>query len=308
MPVSKVIVIGHSAIDRVYRIDVFPPSPTKVRALEHIETGGGTASNAAVVIARLGGAVELWSRVGDDEIGLKVRKELERFGVDTGYLMQHEGSRTSASVVVVDSKGQRLVISERDHAMPARIDWLPLDNIASAGAVLSDMTWREATEAAFERARSAAVSTVLDVDVAGALPSDATIALTDYAICSADALEHFSEGADQERRLTSLLSKGVRFAAVTMGEKGSAWKSRDGHSGHQAAFPVDVVDTTGAGDAFHGAFAWALACGFGDAECARIAAAVAALNCRRLGAREGAPTIDELDTFLKEQTGRGVGL
>lgn len=308
MPAGKVIVIGHSAIDRVYRIDAFPPSPTKVRALEHVETGGGTASNAAAVIARLGGAVELWSRVGNDEIGRKVCEELERFGVDTSYLMQHEGSRTSASVVVVDSKGQRLVISERDHAMPARIDWLPLENVASARAVLSDMTWREATDAAFERARSAGVPTALDVDVAGALPSDATLALTDYAICSADALEHFSEGCDQQRRLAWLHSKGVRFAGVTMGEKGFVWKSSKGHSGHQAAFPIDVVDTTGAGDAFHGAFVWALARGCEDAECARIAAAAAALNCRRLGAREGAPTFDELDSFLKERTGRGVGL
>ena len=73
---KHIICVGHSALDRIYRIEAFPPQPTKVRALEHIEVGGGMAANAAVTIARLGGAAELWSRVGDDHIGHAIRTGL----------------------------------------------------------------------------------------------------------------------------------------------------------------------------------------------------------------------------------------
>ncbi len=100
--------------------------------------------------------------------------------------------------------------------------------------------------------------------------------------------------------------RGARHAGVTLGAKGYSWKTQDGQEGHQEAFPVDVVDTTGAGDAFHGAFALALASGCSDEECARVASAVAALKCRRLGARAGLPTTSELDAFLLERTGRGL--
>ena len=85
-----------------------------------------------------------------------------------------------------------------------------------------------------------------------------------------------------------------------MGAGGYRWLTRDGGEGQQAAFKVEPVDTTGAGDAFHGAFAWGLAEGRNDAECARIASAVAALSCRRLGARAGLPTWGEVEDVLRQ--------
>jgi sulfofructose kinase len=94
---------------------------------------------------------------------------------------------------------------------------------------------------------------------------------------------------------------GVTHAGVTRGSKGYYWVSKAGEEGNQPAFALEVVDTTGAGDAFHGAFAWAVARGFSTPECARIAAAVSALKCRRLGARSGLPTLGELKSFLAAQ-------
>jgi len=94
---------------------------------------------------------------------------------------------------------------------------------------------------------------------------------------------------------------GVTHAGVTRGAMGYYWASKGGESGHQPAFALDVVDTTGAGDAFHGAFSWALASGHSPPECARIAAAVSALKCRRLGARSGLPALDALKSFLAAQ-------
>src|SRR5690606_40756934 len=80
------ICVGHAALDRIYRIESLPPEPTKIRALEHIEVGGGMAANAAVTAARLGARAELWSRVGDDQAGVAIRNGLKAEKVDIRYV------------------------------------------------------------------------------------------------------------------------------------------------------------------------------------------------------------------------------
>lgn len=234
-------------------------------------------------------------------------QSLKIAGVDTTFVRKHVGSRTSTAAVIVDGHGERLVVSERDHAMPGRPDWIPLESLSSAGAVLSDKTWHEATVAAFRRARTHHVPTVLDIDVAGGRPSDEILESTDFAIFSAEALNTFIESGSRQEKLTRLASRGIQHAGVTLGSNGYSWMDRTGKHHHQNAFDVEIMDTTGAGDAFHGAFAWALACGKKEAECARIASAVAALNCRRTGARAGLPTNGELEAFLVDRSGDGNG-
>ncbi len=298
---KPVICVGHAALDYVYRIEAFPPSPTKVRSLEHIESGGGMAANAAATIARLGGTVELWSRTGADSAGERIRALLEADGVDISYVMAHEGSRSSTSAVIVDQQGERFIVGERDHAMPMDAHWLPLERIAGAAAVMSDLRWVEGTLAAFSAAREQGIPTILDADLGGGGDLLEFLRIADFAIFSGPALEKFIEGDDDAARLRRVLDMGVKHAGVTRGAKGYFWAGKGGDTGYQPAFELDVVDTTGAGDAFHGAFAWALAQGRSVPECARIAAAVSALKCRRLGARSGLPTHAELDSFLAAQ-------
>jgi sulfofructose kinase len=271
----------------------------KVRSLEHIESGGGMAANAAAAIARLGGPVELWSRTGADSAGERIHAFLEQEGVDIRYVRTYEGARSSTSAVIVDRRGERLIIGERDHAMSMDASWLPLQRVAEAAAVVSDLRWVEGTRAAFTAARAAGVPTVLDADLDGGGSLDEFLCLADYAIFSGPALDAFAAGSSDQERLQCVLALGVRLAGVTRGAAGYTWASAGGQGGHQPAFATEIVDTTGAGDAFHGAFAWALAQGHTLADCARIAAAVSALKCRRLGARSGLPTLEELNSFLK---------
>lgn len=305
MPGQHIVVVGHTALDRVYRIEAFPAKPTKVRALDHREEGGGSAANAAAAIAALGGAVRLWSRVGDDDAGAKARRALARSGVSVAGVIACEGAKTPTAAVIVDAKGERLVVSEDDHVLPMEADWLPLGEIADAGAVLSDLSWLEGTRAAFGAARARGVPTLVDVDLGGGILLERVADLTDYAIFSAPGFEKFVAGADDDARFAALLALGVRHAGVTRGAGGYVWTGPEG-KGAQDAFKVPVVDTTGAGDAFHGVFALALGAGLADAVCARVAAAAAALKCRRLGARAGLPSAMELDAFLLEQTGQGL--
>ena len=129
---KRIICVGHAALDRIYRIEAFPPQPTKVRALEHVESGGGMAANAAVAIARLGGKAELWSRIGDDGAGSAIRAGLKAERVDVRYMQGFDGARSSTSAIIVDGKGERLIVGQRDAGMPSGTSWLPLERVREA--------------------------------------------------------------------------------------------------------------------------------------------------------------------------------
>ena len=297
MPAPRIIAIGHAALDRIYRIEAFPSHPTKVRALEHIEVGGGMAANAAVCMARLGGKVELWSRVGDDSAGQLIRAGLKAEKVDVRYVQQFEDARSSTSAIIVDDKGERLIVNNRDTGMPSSTAWLPLERIKGCGAVLGDIRWLEGLRTLFTRARAEGVPTVLDADLGAREILPELLALTDYAIFSEPSLAEYPAGTDERTRLRAVANLGVKHAGVTRGEKGYLWL--EGGTFHESPAPrVDVIDTTGAGDAFHGAFALMLAEGHASDVCARAASYAAAEKCTRLGGRAGLPDRKRLNALL----------
>jgi sulfofructose kinase len=299
---TRIIAVGHAALDRIYRIEAFPPEPAKVRALEHVESGGGIAANAAAAIARLGGRVELWSRVGEDDAGVKIRFALKAAKVDMRYVQPFEEGRSSTSAIIVDGRGERLIVSQRDANMPSGTSWLPLERINGTAAVLCDLRWLEAVRAVFSRARAERVPTILDADLGAREALAEILALTDFAIFSAPALRDLVPGAAVAGQLARILSFGPRYAGVTRGRDGYVWREASGQGGECPAFPVDAVDTTGAGDAFHGAFTLAFVEGRSLADCARFASAVAAMKCTRLGSRAGLPTRAEVEAFLAEHS------
>jgi sulfofructose kinase len=293
---KHIICVGHAALDRIYRIEAFPSRPTKVRALEHIEVGGGMAANAAVAIARLGGKAELWSRVGDDAAAQAIRAGLRAEHVDVRYVQAFEGMRSSTSAIIVDDQGDRLIVGQRDAGMPSGTSWLPLERIKAADAVLGDVRWLEGVRTVFGQARKHGVPTVLDADLGAREALADLLRLTDYAILSEPALREFAAGSSEADRLEHVLELGPRHAGVTLGGAGYVWRERES-GGEVPAFSVSVTDTTGAGDAFHGTFALMLAEGHPAAESARLGAAAAALKCRRLGSRAGLPSRTELEAF-----------
>ena len=294
---KRIICVGHAALDRIYRIEAFPPEPTKVRALEHIEAGGGMAANAAVAIARLGGRAELWSRTGDDAAGASVRAGLQAERVDVRYLQAFEGARTSTSAIVVDRGGERLIVGQRDAGMPSGTSWLPLERVREADAVLGDLRWLEALRSVFARAKQENIPTVLDADLGAREALESILRLTDYAIFSAPALRELVPSGTDAERLATVRALGPGYAGVTLGPEGYLWRDENETHGIPA-FPVTVTDTTGAGDAFHGALTLFLVEGRPPADSARLASAVAAMKCTRLGSRSGLPNRAELAAFL----------
>jgi sulfofructose kinase len=274
-----------------------PPGKNMRRALALAYGGGGWGPTAPTTIAKLGGPVELWSRVGADDAGRRIRAGLKNAGVDVRYVDAFEEGRSSNAVVIVDASGERLVVRARDINMPTGTSWLPLERMDNAGLVLADLRWVEAVRVVFARARELGLPTVLDADLGGRESLTEILTLTDYAIFSDSALDEFLPDMDRKAQLDRIMLMGPRHAGVTLGADGYMWRDTFG-GGTSDGFGVPVADTTGAGDAFHGAFALMLSEQRAIAECARMANAVAAMKCRRLGARSGLPTRGELDTFL----------
>ena len=299
---AKVICVGHSALDRVFTVDAWPQASAKVRADSYVEIGGGMAANAAVAVARLGGEAHFWGPAGADSVAGIMSAHLQAAGVDVRGLRRFEGLYSSTSAILIDARGERLIVSYRGTALEAPAGWLQLDQIGSAGALLADVRWPQGAIAALRAARQAGIPTVLDADTAAPETLQALAGEAEYAVFSEHGLACFDAAGDIEGSLRRVLALGARLAAVTQGERGVLWIEAGQPEGlrHLPAFAVPVVDTLAAGDVFHGAFALELARGTAPADGFRFAAAAAAIKCTRPGGRSGSPSRDEVERFLRE--------
>lgn len=299
---AKVICVGHSALDRVFTVDAWPQASAKVRANSLVEVGGGMAANAAVAVARLGGEAHFWGPVGDDSVADSMSAHLRAAGVDVRGLRRFAGLYSSTSAILIDARGERLIVSYRGTALEAPADWLQLDQVGSAGALLADVRWPQGSIAALRAARRAGIPTVIDADTAETATLQSLAGEAEYAVFSEPGLACFSGAGDIEGGLRRALALGARLAAVTQGERGVCWIEAGQPKGLRQlpAFAVPVVDTLAAGDVFHGAFALELAYGKVPADALRFAAAAAAIKCSRPGGRSGSPSRDEVERFLRE--------
>lgn len=300
---SRIICVGNSTLDKVWPLSQLPTTGGKYRASDYLELGGGMAANAAVAAARLGGKVSYWGRAGDDTAGHTMKNEMAGYGVDVSNFRLFPGARSSTSAILVSLDGERAIINFRGAGIPDEPEWLPLDQVAEANAVLADIRWVEGACRTYGAARAAGIPTVLDGEIATDTAYSATLPLVDHAIFSEAGLRAFMNNqpiendADRVAALRKVRTLGCRLAAVTRGADGTVWIDETGIH-FQMAFTVDVVDTTGAGDVFHGAYTLALGEGMGIPEAMRFASAVAALKCTRRGGRAGIPDRSEANAFL----------
>ena len=298
---ARVICVGHAALDRTFFVDAWPASgeSAKIAARGFRESGGGMAANAAVAVARLGGVAAFWGPAGADREGAIIRDELVRYGVDVGGLALFPGRRSSVSAILVDPTGERLIIGFRSDTLTEEPAWLPLASVCEAGAVLADVRWPKGAKAVLECARSLGVPAILDADVA---PPDTFASLAecaDHVLFSAAGLTAFAPGASVADALGAALRLGARIAGVTRGSEGFYWLAAGGDGIRHVPSPsVRTIDTTGAGDAFHGAYALAIAEGASTSDAASFACAAAALKCTRPGSRDAMPTRPDVEALL----------
>lgn len=291
---TAILVVGVAVVDYVFYVDAFPETAEKHRARDARIVGGGCGANAAVAVARLGGAAHLSARLGADATAKMILSDLSAEGVVTS-LCDQTGARSSCSSILIDAEGERQIVNFRGAGLTEATDHFA--GAPAVGAVLADTRWTKGAVAAMELAESRGVPGILDIE-AGADPE--VLGPASHAAFSLQGLADLFPG-DPGGALARVVTEHGVWACVTMGADGVLWRDASGE-GHVPSPRVTVVDTLGAGDVWHGAFALCLSEGASEQEAMRFANAVAALKCTRPGGRAGTPTRAEVEDFLKGWT------
>ena len=284
-----VLCVGHAAYDHVFSVPHHPGVDEKLFADSLIGCGGGPAANAAVTIRRLGYRSAFAGYLGNDIHGQAHHDELLGEGVDTQFVLRGKAP-TPVSAVLVKPDGSRALVCYKGETR------------ALAEADI-DFTGLQAAVLLFDGHEPALSHGLLDLSVPKVLDAGSLHAGTESLMFRVDYLvgsEKFARqwlGEDDPERAVRLLAERSPAVVITLGERGLIWR-KGGESGHLPAFSVSSVDSTGAGDAFHGAFAAALSAGMAWPELLRFASAAGAACCEVLGARPGLPYTDDIARLM----------
>ncbi len=288
--------VGECSLDLQLVVEALPAPGGKARVLEWCERPGGQVATAVLAAARLGLRAAYAGAVGDDARAEPVLAPLAEAGVDVSGAVRVTGAATRSAVILVErASGERSVLGYRDARLAGGRGALADLSLGSARLLLLDGSDLALASALAERAREAGVPVLLDLDTPE--PGfERLLAHADFPVVSSGFAAAAFGGV--EPALVRLVALGARLPVVTLGAGGAlAWL--DGRPLASPAFAVPVVDTTGAGDAFHGAFAWGLCEGLPPAELLRVANAAAGLACTAAGAQGALPDREGLRAILR---------
>jgi sulfofructose kinase len=298
----RILCAGIIVLDEVFRVDEFPQPDGKVQANGFFVVNGGCAANAAVAIARLGGRAALAGPMGgpagEDENGDRVLKALARENVDCTACQRIDGLGTALSAIFMNARGDRTIVTYRDERIAAATPRDPDRVVAAADAVLADNRYPQFVQPICEAARRRNLPVVLDGD-RPTVEDDPLFRIASHVVFSWECLRETTGVADLAEGLLRIADKTDAFLAVSNGPDDIVYLDRGGVR-RLPVFKIAAVDTLGAGDAFHGGFAMALAEGQNEVAAMRFGAAVAGIKCTRIGGSAGAPTRAEVDTFLAQ--------
>lgn len=297
-PTPRLLMVGMSCLDQLWQVERFPPTRSRTPAIVYRIQGGGPAATAAVTAARLGAAVSLWSVHGDDTNGRLLGAELERYGVDVSEVHTVPGGTTPVSAVLVAPGGERFIFPYRDPKLAHTGEGWAVDGLAAFSGVLVDARYPHLSERVLAETARLGIPSVGDfADASHWHLAGGVSHLIASEECALGVCADVWDADAPEPALARLRQFRGQTVGVTLGAKGFVYDAGNGMR-RLLAPSVKVVDTTGAGDVFHGAYTYALAWGWDAHRCARFAAATAALSCRGVG-REAIPTLDEVQAFLE---------
>ena len=305
---SSIVVVGSINIDLVVTAPRIPVPGETIQGDDFHQHFGGKGANQAVAAARLGYPVEMIGRVGTDGLGEQARRSLAEAGVDVGGVESAEGPSGVASITVNRSGQNTIVISPgaNAHVTPEYLD-RHQERIRRAGMVLAQLEIPMSTvEHLAELCERYGVPLILDPAPAHKVSAELMRRVAWFTPNETEAAfyrretEQEQDGADPEKVAQSFLKKGVNAVAMKLGSKGVLVATRDERPAIVPALSVKAVDTTAAGDAFNGAFAVGLMRGMSRLEAAQFACAASALSVTRRGAQPSMPSLEEVDSLLRE--------
>ncbi|MDQ3753312.1 MAG: PfkB family carbohydrate kinase [Acidobacteriota bacterium] len=289
---------GLNAVDHLILMPEYPAFDTKTRLLEHVQSAGGQTASALVGLQRLGLKTAYAGRFGSDAEGLFGLATLRDEGVDVSRAEVIEGARNQIAFIIIDARtGERTILWDRDARLAYKAEEAPV-NFGSRGRVLH-LDAHDPPACARVAREASAAGTIVSVDIDNiyeGLPE--LLPLIDVLISSKEFPRRLTGITDERAALREVKARMRADALVgmTLGERG-ALIFHEGQLIEAPAVPGGCRDTTGAGDAFHAGFLFGMLQGEEIEACLTLGCAVAALKCRRLGARAGLPTPTELLRF-----------
>lgn len=301
----RIVVLGSFVADLAFHVNALPAWGETRLGSSFAVGPGGKGSNQAVAAARAGGEVCFITKLGQDAFGEIARNLYRAEGIDTGFIASTQNPTGAAAIILDEKRGENAIIIAPGACFEITTGEVDraCDAIASSAIFVAQLELPVAVvEHGLKLARANGVTTILNPAPALPLP-DSIYPLCDYltpneseaAALTGVAVEDL-RGA--ERAADALLARGVRNVALTMGANGVFLKSRDVTAHVPAIRAGAVVETTGAGDAFNGGFAVALAEGRDFSGAARFACAVAGISVTRRGTAPSMPRREEVEALL----------
>jgi sugar/nucleoside kinase (ribokinase family) len=298
----RILCIGIPVRDLTFRVEAVPARGRKANATHLAEICGGNALNAAIAIARLGGRVAFAGPMGDarETSSSFILERMAAEGIDTTHIVRMPNVMTPVSAILIEPSGERTLTIYRDPSL-----WsvkLPDadDMFADCQAVLVESRCASFCMDLCTEARRRDIPVIVGVDRAMSL-LDGLLTAASHLLFASEQVQETAGIADDGEALKRLAELTPAFLAATRGPLGTIWLNETGDLEEAPAFPVQAIDTLGAGDVFHGAFTLRLAEGEGVREALRFAAATAALKCIRHGGGLAAPQRIEVTEFLRGQ-------
>jgi sulfofructose kinase len=291
--------IGLNSTDTLVLVPHFPAYAGKAPIEAEILSPGGQVASALVTGARLGLSVKYIGTVGDDERGRVQLASLREAGINLDDLEVRKDCPNQTAYIVIDqSTGERTVFWRRPECLRLDPDSITPEKIACAKMLHIDGHDTVAVEKAARLARSMGIAVSVDVDTVYH-GFDRVLGSIDYLVASSEFPSQWTSERDPFRALQMIQDEyGMKVAAMTLGSHGALARV-DGKFVYSPAFVVNCVDTTGAGDVFHGAFCYAVLGGMSMRDTLEFANAMAALNCTQLGARGGIATVAEARRLME---------
>lgn len=294
----QIVGFGLNAVDWICALPRYPEHNSKIRIDAMYRLGGGQTATACAMCARYGLRVRYVGRVGDDEIGEFSLQDLKREKMDLQVEVIPQAFSQYAIILVDRPTGERTILWDRDPRLDYKEGELCRDLIVQGQILHLDGHDQAAAIEAAAWAREAGMKVTLDIDKTQ--PGvEKLLERVDFLLPSQNFIQSFTGRKDWRDALLALAREVSGFVAVTRGREGSAavW---EGEVVEVPGFPVAPVDTTGAGDVFHGGFLYGLVQNWSAGHCLRFANAAGALSCRRFGARDGIPALEEVLGLMGE--------
>ncbi|MGO9640743.1 MAG: carbohydrate kinase family protein [Candidatus Acidiferrales bacterium] len=298
-PFAEIVGLGLNAADTLIRVPHFPAPDSKLQFRDVRVQPGGEVATALVACSRWGLSTRYIGKVGDDDAGRMQAEEFARSGVETRLMVVADCKSQSSFILVDESAGERTIIWNRDARLEIRPEELQREWFEGARALHLNGNSTAAMLLAARWARESGAAVTIDVDSVY-LGIEVVLEFVDYLIASREFPARLTGDTCLLTSLPTLQrTYHSRLTAATLGRDGVlAW---DGDRFlYCPAFDVDTVDTTGAGDIFHGGFLYALLKGWDLERALEFSCAAAALNCTVLGARGGIRPVEEIEKLRRE--------